>query len=176
MKRVIQNSPDEYLPTGTEINYFFICPTKLWFFSHNIRMEKGSDDVGIGRLVHETSYSREKKNILIDDKIAVDFIRKGELLVIHEVKKSKKMEYAHELQLQYYLWYLKRIKKICNVSGMLDYPLLKANKRVNLDRETEERIESIIRDVKIIRDLPCPPKAEKRELCKKCAYYEFCMI
>ena len=86
------------------------------------------------------------------------------------------MEYAHELQLQYYLWYLKRIKKIINVYGILDYPLLNVNKRVNLDRETEDRIESIIRAIRIIRNLPDPPKAERRSACKKCAYYEFCMI
>ena len=24
---------------GTQINYYFICKTKLWLFSHNIQLE-----------------------------------------------------------------------------------------------------------------------------------------
>ena len=118
MKNVIHKNPDKYLPTGTEINYFFICLTKLWFFSHNIRMETDLNDTGSLGPVHETNFFRENWSVLIDDKITVNFTRKGNQLVIHEVKKSKKMEYAHELQLQYYLWYLKRIKKISNVYGI----------------------------------------------------------
>ena len=90
MEKVLPVSPDKYLPTGTEINYFFICLTKLWFFSHNIRKETGLHDTGSGRPVHETNFFRDNWSVLIDDKITVNFIRKGNQLVIREVKTSKK--------------------------------------------------------------------------------------
>uniref|UniRef100_UPI0026352367 Dna2/Cas4 domain-containing protein n=1 Tax=Thermococcus sp. TaxID=35749 RepID=UPI0026352367 len=34
---------DQLLIGGTEINYLFICPTKLWYFSHGITMEGESE-------------------------------------------------------------------------------------------------------------------------------------
>ena len=32
---------------GTQINYYFVCKTKLWLFSHNIQMEQESDNVSL---------------------------------------------------------------------------------------------------------------------------------
>ncbi|MEM3489504.1 MAG: Dna2/Cas4 domain-containing protein, partial [Nitrososphaerota archaeon] len=29
--------------TGTQVNYYFVCKRKLWFFSHNIELESDSD-------------------------------------------------------------------------------------------------------------------------------------
>ncbi|MGB9614940.1 MAG: Dna2/Cas4 domain-containing protein, partial [Fervidobacterium sp.] len=28
---------------GTQINYLYICQTKVWFFSHHLSMEHSSD-------------------------------------------------------------------------------------------------------------------------------------
>ena len=42
--------------TGTQINYYFICKTKLWLFSHHIQMEHENEDVQIGKLIHDTRY------------------------------------------------------------------------------------------------------------------------
>ena len=72
---------------GTKINYYFICPTKLWFFSHNIQMEDNSENVKIGKQLHENSYQRDKE-YLIDNKISIDFIRKKEIVEVHEIKKK----------------------------------------------------------------------------------------
>ena len=46
--------PPEYpftdlLITGTEINYLFVCPTKLWYFTKGITMEQESEWVDLGR-------------------------------------------------------------------------------------------------------------------------------
>jgi len=46
--------------TGTEVNYYFLCKKKLWYFSHDIQIEQGSDAVYLGKLIHENSYQREK--------------------------------------------------------------------------------------------------------------------
>jgi len=35
--------------TGTQVNYYVICPRKLWFFSHFLQMEENSDIVSMGR-------------------------------------------------------------------------------------------------------------------------------
>ncbi|HLG30216.1 MAG TPA: Dna2/Cas4 domain-containing protein, partial [Candidatus Brocadiales bacterium] len=92
--------------TGTQINYYFVCKRKLWLFSNHIEMERESDAVLIGKLLHEASYQRQTKEIVIDDTIKIDFLDgKG---VIHEVKKSDKLEKPHEYQLLYYLYYLKQ--------------------------------------------------------------------
>ncbi len=41
--------------TGTQINYYFLCRKKLWYFTKNIEMEHNSDAVYLGKLIHETS-------------------------------------------------------------------------------------------------------------------------
>lgn len=40
-------------------NYYQLCHTKLWLFSHNIQMEQESDIVALGKLTHEEHYSRD---------------------------------------------------------------------------------------------------------------------
>jgi CRISPR-associated exonuclease Cas4 len=81
--------------TGTQVNYFVICPRKLWLFTKGLTMEHASEAVALGRLLHESAYQREQKEILIDNRIRIDF--SSSPAIIHEVKKSKKMEDAHRL-------------------------------------------------------------------------------
>ncbi|WP_297435268.1 Dna2/Cas4 domain-containing protein, partial [Thermococcus sp.] len=49
------------LITGTEINYLFICPTKLWYSAHGVTMEQESEWVDLGRFLHERRYGNEEK-------------------------------------------------------------------------------------------------------------------
>ena len=72
--------------TGTQINYYFICRRKLWFFSKYLPMESNSDAVLVGKVLHEDSYKRKAKEFMIDDKIVIDFIEKDG--IINEIKKS----------------------------------------------------------------------------------------
>ncbi|NKQ39116.1 MAG: Dna2/Cas4 domain-containing protein, partial [Methanosarcinales archaeon] len=108
--------------TGVKISYYFICKSKLWLFSHNIQMEHNSENVKIGKIINESSYGRDKKDVRIDNTICVDFIKKRDGLEIHEIKKSKKMDDAHRWQLIYYLYYLNQ--KGVDAIGVLNYPLL----------------------------------------------------
>ena len=80
-----------YKINGTQINYYFICKTKLWLFSHNIQLEHESENVKLGKLLHEDSFKREK-DYLIDNLINVDFIKISDSIEIHEVKKTEKMD------------------------------------------------------------------------------------
>lgn len=47
--------------TGVMVYYYFVCKRKLWLFGNDLDMEHTSELVGIGKLIDETSYSREKK-------------------------------------------------------------------------------------------------------------------
>ncbi|MDD2440416.1 MAG: Dna2/Cas4 domain-containing protein, partial [Methanosarcinaceae archaeon] len=93
---------------GVKINYFQICKTKLWLFSHNISLEKENDYVALGRELHEKRYRKKTKNVMIDGTISIDFIKAGKKLEIHEIKKSKKMDEADRSQLLFYLYYFKK--------------------------------------------------------------------
>ena len=161
-----------YKINGTQINYYFICKTKLWLFSHNIQLEHESENVKLGKLLHEDSFKREK-DYLIDNLINVDFIKISDSIEIHEVKKTEKMDNSHEFQLLYYMFYLKNEKDIDNLRGFLDYPKNRKKKEVFLTKEKEDELVKIIEDIdNIIKNNM--PKPKKSKICRKCAYFEFC--
>ncbi|WP_456367738.1 CRISPR-associated protein Cas4 [Thermococcus sp.] len=163
---------NQLLIKGTEINYLFICPTKLWYFSHGITMEQESEWVDLGKFLHERRYANEEKEVLIGS-IKIDFIRKGEIIEIHEVKLGKSMERAHEMQALYYIYYLKRLG--VKAKAVLHYPKLNETKEVTLEGR-EEEVEEAIREVERIKSLSFPPEPVKSKKCKKCAYYELCWV
>ena len=160
--------------TGVKISYYFICQTKLWLFSHNIQLERENQDVQIGKDLHETRYSRDKKDITIDQTISVDFIEKskdGDKLILHEIKKSNKLEKSHQWQMLYYLFYFK--EKGIEAEGELNYPLINKKEKIVLTEEKEICMRQIMDDIlKIIESkLPSP---QKKSICPKCAYFDFC--
>ena len=60
--------------TGVMIYYYFVCKRKLWYFCHEIRMEAENEDVILGKILDESSYSKNEKHINIDNIINIDFI------------------------------------------------------------------------------------------------------
>ncbi len=160
---------------GTQINYYFICKTKLWLFSHHIQMEHESELVSLGKMLHQDSYKRDKKDQTIDNLISFDFVRKGDVLEIHEVKKSKKMSKAHHYQLLYYLYYLKNEKGITDAVGIIDYPKIRRRETLKLDERKEKELENIIKRIGNIlsEEMPAP---QRIPACLRCAYYELCFV
>jgi len=156
--------------TGTEVGYYFICKKKLWWFAHGVQMEQESDRVKMGKLVHEESYGRKKKELKIDDKIVLDWREDG---VIHEVKLTDKMEDAHEMQLVYYLYYLKQ-KGVDGLKGQIDYPKLKQTKIVELTPELEKKIERALAEMEEIVSSKRAPDVEWMKICRSCSYAELC--
>lgn len=156
--------------TGVKVNYYHVCKTKLWLFSHNINLEKENDSVAIGKMLHEDRYKKNYKNITIDG-ISIDFVKAGKILEIHEIKKSKRMDAADKAQLSFYLYYLK--KKGFEATGVLNYPLLNKVERIELSPEDEIYIERDIEDIRkiVLGSIPSP---ERKKICLKCAYQEFC--
>ncbi len=158
--------------TGTEINYLFVCPRKLWFFQNHIEMEHTSDLVSMGQLLHEQSYSREKrKERLIDDLIRIDFVdREG---ILHDVKSGKAMEKAHEMQILYYLYLLKQ-KGLSNRKGVINYPRQRRTIEIELTPDKEREVEEAIEEAQKISDLPTPPDVAFMKICESCSYMELC--
>ena len=161
--------------TGVMVQYYKACKRKLWFYANQINMNYEDENISIGRLIHETSYPDERKNIIIDNTIAIDFIKKEGEQLIFEVKKSSKLKIPTLYQVYYYLWYLKNKKEI-NINGMLVYPKEKKREEISLTPEIEKEIEFIVQDIPKILEQKTPPKAENKKYCRKCSYYEFCRV
>lgn len=127
-----------------------------------------------GKLIHEDSYpQRSSKYEEIElDGIKVDFYD-AKNKIIHEIKKSNKVEVAHEWQLKYYLYVFVQ-NGITGVKGILEYPTLRKTQEVILSDIDRQAITEMKLDIsKIIMDEKCPP-LQKKSICKSCSYYEFC--
>lgn len=156
--------------TGTQINYLHICQRKLWLFSHHIEMEQTSDRVALGRLAHEESFQRKRKEVLIDDLIRVDFFEDD---AVHDVKLGKSMEEAHRAQILYYLWYLKQ--KGVERKGVINYPKQKRSVEVELTPEMEQQVEEWVRQAQAVIAQETPPVVDElMKICRKCSYAELC--
>ncbi|XRO77234.1 CRISPR-associated protein Cas4 [Methanocaldococcus sp. 10A] len=164
---------DELLIRGIEINYLYICKTKLWYFVKGITMEQESDFVDLGKFLHERSYFGEEKEVQIGS-IKIDFIKKHDIIEIHEVKKGKAMEKAHIMQALYYIYYLNNLGIKCK--AILHYPKLKEIKEIELNENNKGEIMKAIKDIERIKSLKEPPTPIYQKICKNCAYYELCFI
>lgn len=162
--------------TGTHINYYFVCHRKLWLFANGINMEHSSELVDEGRLIHETAYPRraERYQELSVEGIKIDFFD-PETNTVHEIKKTGKMENAHEWQLKYYLYVLSR-NGITGPKGILEYPKLRQTKEVELLPDDREEIEKIKKDIETIVSCEKAPERIKKSICRNCSYYDFCWV
>lgn len=136
-------------------------------------MEQNSELVQIGKIIDETTYKREKKGILIDNTINIDFINNG--AVLHEVKKTKSIEEAGIWQLKYYRYYLEQ-KGIKNIKAEIDFPLLRETKKIILEDEDREVLKNVVKNIENIVEQDKPPKIIDSKICKKCSYYDLCYV
>ncbi|EJB3605209.1 CRISPR-associated protein Cas4, partial [Listeria monocytogenes] len=149
--------------SGTHVYYYFVCKRKLWCFSKEIRMEHLDENVQLGKLLDESSYNREKGQVMIDETVNIDFIKDWK--VLHEVKKSKAIEEAGIWQLKYYMYFLKQ-KGIIIEKGVVDYPKLRQRETIFLTTEDERKIEKILVDIEITTSSLKPPTIIDKPLCK----------
>ncbi len=160
--------------TGTHFNYYQVCKRKLWLFANGINMEQVSDLVFEGKLIHEDSYPQRSANYeeIELDGIKVDYYD-AKRKVIHEIKKSNKVEDAHEWQLKYYIYVFEQ-NGIEEVTGILEYPILRKTKDVILSGIDRKQIVEIIADIQNIISNDICPSLQKKGICKNCSYFEFC--
>jgi CRISPR-associated exonuclease Cas4 len=159
--------------TGVMVQYYKVCKTELWYFSHNIDFNENDENIKLGRIIHELFFKRKRKNFCIDNTISFDLTIKHDSPIVVEIKKSSKLPQPVKFQLLYYLWYMKNNKGIF-AEGIITYPTEKKVERVILTQDIEKEIQNIINDIKRIISLSQPPPPEKKRYCRKCSYFEFC--
>ncbi len=159
--------------TGIMIYYYFVCKRKLWYFLNQINMEQNSELVSIGKIIDETTYKDEKKGILIDNTINIDFIKNG--AVLHEVKKTKQIEEAGIWQIKYYMYYLEE-KGVKNIQAEIDYPLLRQTEQIILEQNDKKILKKVIEEIEELYRNDKIPKKIDSKICKKCAYYDLCYV
>lgn len=159
---------------ATLINLYNVCKRELWLHANGIRFEHTSDLVYAGKLIHEESYPQRsgKYEEIEMDGIKVDYYD-ARNKVIHEIKKSDKVEKAHEWQLKYYIYIFEQ-NGIEGVKGILEYPVLRKKDEIVLSEVDRDRLIVMEKEIiHIIEKEDCPPR-EKKKICKNCSYYDFC--
>jgi len=166
--------------TGTLIWYIAICPRQAWLMGHNIEPYRDHELLALGRLLAESAYPRERKELALPG-MKVDVLRRrpadadeDEALVIGEVKRSPRAQHAQRLQLGYYLLRLREAG--LHVRGELRYPEQRRVEPVELTPELEQAVRSAIARVEELLAQPQPPPPVRISACTNCAYFEFCWV
>lgn len=158
---------------GKEIEYLYVCIRKLWLFHHGIRPEMENQNVQIGMLIGETTFSRHEKEIALGEIGVIDWaeFKHGR---IHETKKSKCPGDAEIAQTRYYLWWLR--ENGANIDTcIIHYPKQKITKELKWDDLMSEDVENDLKRAREIIGLTSPPEFKELKYCRSCAYFEFCI-
>ena len=86
--------------TGTIINYYFHCKRQCYLFANRINLEDNSEDVRIGKILHEIRAKDNKDTEIKYENIVLD---KVSAKYIEEYKKSDADTEAARMQLIFYL-------------------------------------------------------------------------
>ncbi|MEW6687212.1 MAG: CRISPR-associated protein Cas4 [Candidatus Edwardsbacteria bacterium] len=163
--------PDKSI-TGTLIWYYYICHREVWLMAHQLEPSQENPFIEIGKLISEESYSRERKQIHLEN-IVIDVLRRDDgQVIVGEVKKSSRFENSAKMQLAFYLYNLK--EKGIEAKGELLFPREKKRIEIFLKPEIENEIKKAKAEIKTIIGLEKPPEAKKIRFCRKCGYQEFC--
>lgn len=160
--------------TGTIINYYYHCKRQCWLFMKKINMEDNSDEVKMGKVLHENMNDTEDSELSVEN-IKLDKI--SDKYVI-EYKKSDADLNAAVKQVQYYLYLLnqKGIKR----QGRLEvFEKNKQSKKIHYvdnNEDTNREVEELIKEIQILYDEKNPPDFRMKENCKNCAYFEYCSM
>lgn len=160
--------------SATQIAYLHTCHRKLWLFSNGVRMEHTSDIVAEGKLIGETSYQDRsaKYTELKIDGVKIDFYD-PKTRTIHEIKKSDKIETAHVAQVKYYLYILRK-NGIEDPQAIIEYPRLRQRESVFWEDGDIEKIQTWMKEVQVLTNQESCPPLEKKPICIKCSYFDFC--
>ena len=158
--------------TGTLVWYYCVCKREVWLLAHGIEADQEHELIELGRIISESSYKRDKKEIEVDN-VKADLMRKVDgQIIIGEVKKSSKYKEAATMQLLYYLKILRQ--RGIEAKGKLFFPEERKTIDVELNEKSIKKLEEIEAEILKIIYKEQPPKAEKNRFCNTCAYSEFC--
>ena len=160
---------------GTLINYYFHCKRQCYLHGNRLNLEDNSEQVKIGKAIHEEKAEEKKDTEITVDNIRLDRLTKEYLT---EIKKSDADVEASKWQLLYYLSVLK--EKGVIRKGRLEF--VEKNKEENkvlyleLTEELEEQLRKYVREIEELLNSEKIPECVYAPKCKKCAYYEYCYI
>lgn len=161
--------------TGTLINYYFHCKRQCWLHGNRINLEDNSEDVKIGKALHEVKASEGQATEIAVENIKIDKITKDYLI---EIKKSDADYEAVKWQVLFYLNILK--EKGIERRGKIEF--IEKNKSdrkvfyVDLDDNCSEHLKEIEKELIDLINNPTPPPYIFEKKCIKCAYYTYCCI
>ncbi len=160
--------------TGTIINYYFHCKRQCYLFANRLNMEDNSEDVRIGRVLHEIKSKEEKNSEVKFDNMVIDKITQKN---IEEFKKSDADIRASRMQVLFYLKNLKD-KGIEKEGKLICYEKNKNEKieKVVLNEINIKEVEECIENITNLVNQDKPPNLKKSNSCKECAYYEYCFL
>lgn len=169
---------------ATLVNLYRVCPRECWLHANGINMEQTSDLVKDGKLIEEESYQQRSERYTQIELSAEfeDFSLTGKIdyfdtkdLVIHETKRSNKVEDAHIWQVKFYLWLL-QLNEIVAEKGIIEYPRLRLREEVRLNEEDKKYLkETVSQIINLVGNPSCPPVINAK-ICKSCSYYDFCYV
>lgn len=159
---------------GTLVNYYFHCKRQCYLFGNRLNLEDNSEEVKIGKAIHEERAENENTEISIEniklDKLTAEYLT--------EVKKSDSDIDAAKWQLTYYLKVLKD-KGIIR-KGKLEFAEKnKGGKKtiiIELTNEVESDLDKYVQEIEELLTGDKIPQVLGKQQCKKCAYYEYCYI
>ncbi|MCI6431068.1 MAG: CRISPR-associated protein Cas4 [Lachnospiraceae bacterium] len=159
---------------GTLMNYYFHCKRQCYLFGNRLNLEDNSEEVKIGKAIHEERAEKENAEIAIEniklDKLTAEYLT--------EVKKSDADIEASKWQLILYLKVLK--DKGIDRKGKLEFvEKNKSSKKtmiIELTDEIEKELNQYIQEIEALLQGEEIPSVLDKSKCKKCAYYEYCYI
>lgn len=167
---------------ATLINLYRVCTRECWLHANGINMEQTSDLVADGKLIEEESYlQRSKKYSQVELFISfegvnlsgkIDFFDSNNK-VIHETKRSNKVEIAHVWQVKFYLW-LFQLNDIEIEKGVIEYPKLRETESVWLNQSDIDYLQGAVKEIDLLVNSEICPPVINAKICKSCSYYDFC--
>lgn len=160
--------------TGTLMGYFAVCPREAWLMGHALEPFPDHELLALGRLLQETAYPGERKEVSLPGARLDLLATEGENLVVVEVKRGSGQQKAHRLQLGYYLWRLKEMG--VEAVGELRYPEERRREKLFLTEDLEREVLDALKQLERLLQAVSPPPAKRIPACSGCAYYEFCFV
>lgn len=154
---------------GSIINSYYVCKRKAWLIVHRINLELNSEDVAIGKSLHENFESKNKE-------ILIDHVKLDQLTnkYIVELKKNETFIDAAIAQLKYYMYILN--KKGLKKDGKVK--ILETEHEIILEFNDDLIIdvENMINEIEFFLQNKNPIEFEIKPFCRQCAYYQYCLL
>jgi len=160
---------------GTLVNYYIHCKRQCWLHGNRVNLEDNSENVKIGKVIHEIKAEASQQTELEIENIKVDKLTKDYLV---EIKKSDADVDAVTWQVLYYLKILR--SKGIDRKGKIEF--VEKNKTQNkivyveYTEEAERILAEIEKNIEVLLEGELPVTKAKIGVCRKCAYYEYCYI